>query len=150
MKLYMIILVTIFFSLGLNDIGAQPPVNNNEGVEWIATITKHSNRCNSIGRDFPGTHHFIVTVNSGGKRVVINKKTGIAYNGRVDKDNPMIILYWASYLEDAGVLTEKIIFRKTDDANGSGHSVWYWSDGLMNCGGEYSFTAARAKKNKIQ
>ncbi|MBE9521274.1 MAG: hypothetical protein IME97_09085 [Proteobacteria bacterium] len=76
----------------------------------------------------------------------MNRGTGITYYGKVDKDDPTIIHYWASYIEDAGVLTERMTFHRNDETSGNGKSFWSWSDGLMNCGGEYSFTATREEK----
>lgn len=58
----------------------------------------------------------------------------------------MIIRYQADYIEDGGVLSKRITFRKKDEHSGSGKSVWHWSDGIMNWCGEYSFTAQRKQK----
>jgi len=49
-------------------------------------------------------------------------------------------------LKEAGVLTERLKFEKSDDKSGTGISVWNWSDGIMSCGGEYSFTAIQVEE----
>ncbi len=79
-------------------------------------------------------------------KYVVHRKSGITYYGKVDMENPMIIHYWASYLKDGGVVTERLQFEKSDETNGKGKSEWNWSDGLMSCGGQYSFTAVQVER----
>ncbi|MEA3469650.1 MAG: hypothetical protein U9R57_15715 [Thermodesulfobacteriota bacterium] len=117
-----------------------------EGEEWVSTITAQSSRCKSIGKNIASTHTYVILARTDEKVVVVHRKSGISYYGRVDKENPMIIHYWASYLKDAGVVTERLKFEKSDNNSGKGRSVWNWSDGIMSCGGEYSFTAVRVEK----
>ncbi len=119
---------------------------NIEGVEWKSAITGQSSSCKSIGKNIASTHTYVILSKTDDKVVVVHRKSGISYYGKVDKDNPMIIYYWASYLKEGGVLTERLTFEKSDEMSGRGKSVWNWSDGIMSCGGEYSFTAALVEK----
>ena len=117
-----------------------------EGVEWKSTITQQFSGCKNIGQNIDKTHTYVILVKTDKKIVVIHRKSGISYYGKVDTENPMIIHYWASYLKDGGVLTERLRFEKSDETNGKGRSEWNWSDGLMSCGGQYSFTAVQVEK----
>jgi len=117
-----------------------------DGVEWISTITHQSSACKSIGQDINRTHTYVIIAKTDKKVVVVHRKSGISYYGKVDTENPMIIHYWASYQKDGGIVTERLRFEKSDETNGKGKSEWYWSDGLMSCGGQYSFTAVQVGK----
>jgi hypothetical protein len=113
--------------------------------KWVATVTDHVNRCKNIGINFSGTHNFLVLIKTDQQRVIYDSTSGITYYGKFNSENPHIIYYTASYRKEAGVLSEEIVFNRQDDNHGKGKSVWYWSDGLMHCGGEYSFTGTRKK-----
>lgn len=117
-----------------------------EGEEWVSTITSQSSSCKSIETNIVTTHNFVVLVKKDDKRVVLHRASGISYYGTVDKENPQLIHYWASYLKEAGVLTERIKFEKSDNNSGMGKSIWNWSDEILSCGGEYSFTAVLLTK----
>ncbi len=117
-----------------------------EGIEWKSTITHQSSACKNIGQNIDKTHTYVILVKTDKKVVVVHRKSGISYYGKVDTENPMLIHYWASYLKDGGVVTERLRFEKSDETNGKGRSKWNWSDGLMSCGGEYSFTAVQVEK----
>ncbi len=117
-----------------------------EGVEWKSTITYQSSACKSIGQNIDKSHTFVIIAKTENKVVIVHRKSGVSYYGKVDTENPMIIHYWASYLKDGGVVTERLQFEKSDKKNGKGKSEWNWSDGLMSCGGQYSFTAIQVEK----
>ena len=117
-----------------------------EGVEWKSTITHQSSGCKNIGQNIDKTHTYLILAKTDKKVVVIHRKSGISYYGKVDMENPMIIHYWANYLKDGGVVTERLRFEKSDETNGKGRSEWNWSDGLMSCGGQYRFTAVQVEK----
>jgi len=117
-----------------------------EGVEWKSTITHQSSACKNIGQNIDKTHTYVILVKTDKKVVVVHRKSGISYYGKVDTENPMVIHYWASYLKDGGVVTERLRFERSDETNGKGKSDWNWSDGLMSCGGHYSFTAVKVEK----
>jgi hypothetical protein len=117
-----------------------------EGVEWVSTITHQSTACKNIGQNIDKTHTYVILAKTEKEVVVVHRKSGISYYGKVDTENPMLIHYWASYLKDGGVVTERLQFKKSDDTNGEGRSEWNWSDGLMSCGGQYSFTATKVIK----
>lgn len=114
-----------------------------QGEKWAITIADHSNRCKGIGVDFSGTHDFVIIIKTDSVRVIHDRTTGITYSGTINPAKPQVIHYTASYRKDAGVVSERITFKRQDATRGSGQSVWYWGDGLMSCGGEYSFTATR-------
>ena len=143
-KLLIIVTVLCLFTLSL--ASASQDLVNIEGEEWESTITHQSSSCKSIGKNIAASQTYVVVAKTADQVIVIHRKSGISYYGKVDKDNPMIIHYWASYLKEAGVLTERIKFEKSDDENGMGKSIWNWSDGIMSCGGEYSFTSVQVEK----
>ncbi len=143
-KLVIIGIVLFLFTPALASAGQD--LVNIEGEEWVSTITAQSSSCKSIGKNIARTHNYVILARTDEKVVVVHRKSGISYYGKLDKENPMIIHYWASYQRDAGVVTERLKLEKSDNSSGKGRSVWNWSDGIMSCGGEYSFTAVRVEK----
>ena len=117
-----------------------------DGVEWKSTITHQSSACKNIGQNIDKSHTYVIIAKTDKKVIVVHRKSGNTYHGKVDTENPMIIHYWASYLKDGGVVTERLQFEKSDETSGKGKSEWNWSDGLMSCGGQYSFSAVRVEK----
>jgi len=136
----------IFCLLGLPQACVSKDLVTVGGVEWKSTITGQSSACKNIGQNIEKSHTYVIIVKTDKEVVVVHRKSGISYYGKVDTENPMIIHYWASYLKDGGVVTERLNFEKSDAAHGKGKSEWNWSDGLMSCGGQYSFTATRVEK----
>ena len=141
MKKVVIAILLICSALFIFFAGQDKPTSQAE--KWEITVTDYSNRCKSIGMDFSGTHDFIIQIQDDNKRVIYDSGTGITYYGKIDSENPKITHYTANYREDAGVLSEEITFKREDETHGSGRSVWYWSDGIMSCGGEYRFSGTR-------
>lgn len=132
--------------LSLTQVVAGEDLVTVEGVEWKSTITHQSSACKNIGQNIDKSHTYVILAKTDKKVVVVHRKSGISYYGTVDTEDPMIIHYWASYLRDGGVVTERLQFEKSNETNGKGKSEWNWSDGLMSCGGQYSFSAVQIEK----
>jgi len=109
-------------------------------VQWTATVTESHSACKNIGKDIEGVYDVILKYGEGKTLTLMVVKSGHIFSGGVVEGNPTKIKLQASYLEDAGVVTDNINITFTSESSGTGTSKWYWSDGLMSCGGNYKFT----------
>ena len=73
------------------------------------------------------------------------KETGTVFQGVRMKADPRIIQLQASFLREAGIVSQKMNIEMIDENTGNGNANWDWSDGLMICGGNYTFTLKREK-----
>ena len=112
-------------------------------VQWTATVTESHTACKNIGKDIEGVYDVILKYGEGKTLTLMVVKSGHIFNGVVVDENPQKIKLQASYLEDAGVVTDNVNITFTSENSGTGTSKWYWSDGLMSCGGSYEFIISR-------
>ncbi len=140
MKITVLATVLLLCSMVQSSIAGQDKQKIEE-ENWDIIASDSSNRCKNIGVDFSGTHDFNLLVTTDTVRVIHDRTTGITYSGKINPNKPQTIYYTASYREDAGMISERITFKRLDESHESGTSTWYWGDGLMSCEGGYSFTA---------
>jgi hypothetical protein len=110
---------------------------------WNATVTKSSSTCKSIGKSIEGDYTAEITQGEGLTITLQVKETGTIFNGVRMKANPRIMMLEASFLREAGVVSQKMNIEMTDMNSGKGNASWSWSDGLMICGGNYEFILKR-------
>ena len=48
-----------------------------------------------------------------------------------------------TYTDKGGYISEDVTLDFTNDQSGRGHSSWTWSDGWLQCGGEFRFTLTK-------
>ena len=113
---------------------------------WVATVTKSSSTCKSIGRALEGDYTASIRQDEGTTITLTVQKTDTVFQGIRMQVDPSIIQLQASFLREAGIVSEKINIKMTDENLGSGNANWDWSDGLMICGGNYTFTLKREEK----
>jgi hypothetical protein len=117
--------------------------------DWIATVTTAASSCKFMGKDIEGDYTAVIRQNEGTTLTLTVKETGTVFNGVQMKAAPgeqtPLIHMVASYLEQAGIISQKMIIEMTDSHSGKGNTNWNWSDGLMICGGHYTFTLKREK-----
>ena len=115
--------------------------------EWLATVTKASSTCKSIGRAIESDYEAVIQQKQGETLTLTVKKTGTVFHGiklKTDReDDPRLIRLVASYLEEAGIISQKMNIEMSNTNSGTGSTSWSWSDGLMICGGHYIFTLKR-------
>jgi hypothetical protein len=132
MKLYILTAVLLLFMPFTAQ--AQPETT------WTATITESHSACKNLGKDIIGVYDLKIQYGEGKTLTITVVKSNHVFNGIITEDSPRRILLKTSYLEDAGIVTEKIKITFEDEHKGLGIGNWYWSDGLMSCGGSYNFT----------
>ncbi len=115
--------------------------------DWIATVTKSSSSCKSMGKEIEGDYAAVIKQDEGATLTFTVKKTGTVFHGvQVPADaegGARLIRLVASYLEEAGIISQKMNIEMVDNNFGNGNTTWNWSDGLMICGGHYTFTLKR-------
>ncbi len=112
---------------------------------WTATVTKASSTCKTIGKAIEGDYTAEIKQGDGLTMVMTIKETGTVFQGVRIKADPRIIMLRASFLREAGVVSQKVNIEMTDQNSGKGNASWSWSDGLMICGGNYEFILKRNK-----
>ncbi len=112
---------------------------------WVATVTKSSSTCKSIGRALEGDYTASIRQDEGSTITLTVQETGTIFQGIRMQADPRIIQLQASFLREAGIVSQKINIKMTDENSGTGNANWDWSDGLMICGGNYTFTLKRKK-----
>lgn len=110
---------------------------------WTARITESQSACKSIGKDIIGVYDLKVEYGEGNTLTVTGEKSQHIYNGVLVETSPESLILKTSYLEDAGIVTENVTITFADNKQGTGSGKWYWSDGLMSCGGSYQFTITK-------
>jgi len=117
--------------------------------DWVATVTTASSSCKFMGKDIEGDYTAVIKQDEGPTLILTVKETGTIFHGVQLQANPgektPLIHMVASYLEQAGIISQKMIIEMTDSNSGKGNTNWNWSDGLMICGGHYTFTLKREK-----
>ena len=132
----------------LSCLSAPSPVNAGEydGL-WLATVHKAFSTCKTIGRAIEGDYDAVIKQEQGQTLTLTVTKTGTVFHGLKLKtdaaDNSYLMRLVASYLEEAGIISQKMNIEMTDADSGTGSTTWSWSDGLMICGGQYTFTLKR-------
>lgn len=123
---------------------AMPLVGHAKDTEiWTATITESQSACKSIGKDIIGVYDLKVQYGEGNTLTITGEQSHHVYIGVVVETSPEHLILKGSYLEDAGIVTENVTINFADKKQGSGAGKWYWSDGLMSCGGSYQFTITK-------
>ena len=112
---------------------------------WQATVTKHSSTCKHIGKAIEGDYTAYIQQDEGATITLTVKETGTVFQGVRMKADPRIIQLQASFLREAGIVSQKMNIEMIDENTGNGNANWDWSDGLMICGGNYTFTLKRKK-----
>ncbi len=112
---------------------------------WKATVTKASSTCKTIGKAIEGDYTAEIKQGEGLTMTLKVKETGTIFQGVRIKADPRIMMLEASFLREAGVVSQKVNVEMTDQDSGKGNANWSWSDGLMICGGAYEFTLKRQK-----
>ncbi len=110
---------------------------------WVATVTKSSSTCKTIGKSIEGDYTASIRQDEGTTITLTVQKTDTVFQGIRMKADPSIIQLQASFLREAGIVSEKINIKMTDENSGTGNANWDWSDGLMICGGNYTFVLKR-------
>ena len=132
--------------LGLIFLPAWAAAGEYDGT-WTATVHEHSSSCQSIGRDIEGDYTAIIRQKDDGDLSFTVQETGTVFQG-VEMENTgdaHRIHLVASYRKEAGIISQNMNIDMLDNNRGKGSTAWYWSDGLMVCGGHYSFTLERRK-----
>ena len=112
---------------------------------WVATVIKSSSTCKTIGRSIEGDYTASIRQDEGTTITLTVRETGTVFQGVRMQADPHIIQLQASFLREAGIVSQKVDIKMTDENLGSGNANWDWSDGLMICGGNYTFTLKRKK-----
>ena len=120
------------------------PAGEYDGT-WHATVTKSSSTCKSIGKSVEGNYTAEIKQGEGLTITLRVKETGTLFQGVRMKADPRIFMLEASFLREAGIVSQKMNIKMIDLDTGSGNANWSWSDGLMICGGNYEFTLKRVK-----
>ena len=114
---------------------------------WSATVTRTSSTCKRIGRAIEGNYEAVIEHKEGETLTLTVSQTGTVFHGiklqSKGDDDPHLIRLVASYLEEAGIISQNMTITMKNSAFGSGSTDWNWSDGLMICGGHYTFTLER-------
>jgi len=115
--------------------------------QWLATVNKASSTCKSIGRAIEGDYDAVIKQEQGQTLTLTVTKTGTVFHGIKLKSgsekDPHLMRLVASYLEEAGIISQEMNIEMIDTNSGTGDTTWSWSDGLMICGGQYTFTLKR-------
>lgn len=108
--------------------------------KWIGKIKDSTSSCKKIGKDLQD--QYVVYIKHGKEKTITMtvEFTGNIFQGVQQTANPNLIHLRASFLEDAGIVTENVNLEMADNRSGKGGGVWTWSDGLMTCGGSFNFT----------
>jgi hypothetical protein len=111
---------------------------------WNARVTKATSDCKSMGKEIEGNYTAFIRQVKGPTLTMTIKESGRVFHG-VQAPGPKgaILHLVASYLEEAGIISQEMTIEMADADTGSGYTHWNWSDGLMICGGQYDFTLQR-------
>lgn len=112
---------------------------------WQGTVTKSSSTCKYIGKAIEGDYTAYIQQDEGATITLTVKETGTVFHGIRMKADPRIIQLQASFLREAGIVSQKINIEMIDENTGNGNANWDWFDCLMICGGNYAFTLKREK-----
>ena len=112
---------------------------------WRASVTRSSTTCKTIGRAIEGDYTAEIKQGEGLTVILSVKETGTVFQGVRMKADPRVMLLRASFLREAGIVSQKVNIEMNDSNTGRGNANWSWSDGLMICGGGYEFNLKRLK-----
>lgn len=113
--------------------------------KWIGKIKESTSSCKKIGKDLQDQYVVYFKHGEGSTITMTVEFTGNIFQGVQKAANPNFIHLRTSFLEDAGIVTEYVDIEMSDSSSGTGGGVWTWSDGLMNCGGSFSFSLEKVK-----
>jgi hypothetical protein len=111
---------------------------------WNAEVTRATSNCKSMGKGIEGNYTAVIRQEEGSTLTMTIKESGRVFHGvqAPGAKGPSLHLV-ASYLEEAGIISQEMTIEMADVDTGSGYTHWNWSDGLMICGGQYDFTLQR-------
>jgi hypothetical protein len=111
---------------------------NYDGV-WTGIVTESKTDCKKVGKAEPGEYK-LTFIQQGDELTAMENTNRRPYKGVVEKDNPRSVIVRGTYPETGGYVTEAVRLEFDDDFSGNGYSVWVWSDGWLQCGGNFRFT----------
>ncbi len=110
----------------------------NYSGQWLGTITESTNRCENLGKAEPGDYKLTI-VHKNNDIMIMENVVQRPYKGGINTDKPATFVVYGTYNDDGGYVTERVDIVFGDDATGAGESVWRWSDGYYQCGGQFRF-----------
>jgi len=106
--------------------------------QWLGTITESQNRCADLGKAEPGDYKLTI-VQKDDAIMLMENVVQRPYRGIVDPKTPRNVHVIGAYNVDGGYVTEMVDIVFENERQGSGQSVWTWSDGYYQCGGRFKF-----------
>lgn len=121
-------------------LGAQ-----NYSGQWLGTIITSHNRCEDLGKAEPGAYKLTI-VHKDDEILLMENVVQRPYRGVVNPKRPRNVNVQGAYSVDGGYVTESIDIEFANEHQGSGQSVWSWSDGYHQCGGRFAFELTLIRK----
>jgi len=106
--------------------------------QWLGRITESQNRCADLGKAEPGDYK-ITIVHKDNAIMLMENVVQRPYRGSVDPRSPQNVRVLGAYNVDGGYVNEMVDIVFENEHQGSGQSVWTWSDGYYQCGGRFTF-----------
>ena len=133
MKTGMMLLIMAIAAVGPECVWAQ-----DYSGQWLGTITESQNRCEDLGKAEPGDYK-ITIVQKDNTILLMENVVQRPYRGFVDPQSPQKVRVLGAYNVDGGYVNEMVDIVFENERQGSGQSVWTWSDGYYQCGGRFKF-----------
>lgn len=106
--------------------------------QWLGTITESQNHCEDLGKAEPGDYK-ITIVQKDNAILLMENVVQRPYRGVIDPETPRNVRVQGTYNVDGGYVSEIVDIVFENERQGSGQSVWSWSDGYYQCGGQFKF-----------
>jgi len=106
---------------------------------WSGVVTESTSECKNIVKARPGEYG-LTFVQEGDELTIMENVGRRPYRGFLEADNPQQVQVRGTYADAGGYVTEEVTIQFANSRSGAGHSVWRWSDGWHQCGGNYLFT----------
>ena len=117
----------------------------NYSGQWLGRITESQNRCQDLGKAEPGDYKLTI-VHKDDAIMLMENVVQRPYRGSIDPQRPQKARIQGAYNVDGGYVAERIDIEFANERQGSGHSVWNWSDGYYQCGGRFAFELTLIRK----
>jgi len=113
--------------------------------QWLGTITESQNHCEDLGKAEPGDYK-ITIVQKDNAILLMENVVQRPYRGGIDPETPRNVRVQGTYNVDGGYVSEIVDIVFENERQGSGQSVWSWSDGYYQCGGRFAFELTLIRK----